>query len=279
METTVLTKEQALVKEIHSAFDHASDTLVAMASGGRISMEEKAERLKKLGFTKCREIEQLDLLKEEDSVYELALKYRKKYPGIKFITQKQLDRLCKKYSLVVGKPEKYIGGIPEQKLFEIEYWIDEIDPDDLPEIAFDYLLRIPDKDRERKIKEAISEYERKINGDEIDFLFASYPDVDNMYFSYSFHQSTGKTPQSESEIIKAFGKQGVSEEDFRRGELKVTKTDNSGLGIAAPKSMFKKEEVRHLDPIVLQPVKGGYLVLAKWGLEANDPELAIPELN
>jgi hypothetical protein len=45
--------------------------------------------------------------------------------------------------------------------------------------------------------------------------------------------------------------------------------------------MFKKTPEPSLskDPIVLQPVIGGYLVIAKWSLEANDELLTVPEMN
>jgi len=58
--------------------------------------------------------------------------------------------------------------------------------------------------------------------------------------------------------------------------------------IAAPENDF---DTRHLiknghklelhipDPIVMQPVKGGYLIVSKWGLEGDDAELTNEKLN
>lgn len=58
--------------------------------------------------------------------------------------------------------------------------------------------------------------------------------------------------------------------------------------IAAPEKDF---DTRHLiknghklelhipDPIVMQPVKGGYLIVSKWGLEAEDAELTNEKMN
>ena len=45
--------------------------------------------------------------------------------------------------------------------------------------------------------------------------------------------------------------------------------DNSAIGV-------KDGFMLVLDPIVLQPVKGGYLVVSKWGLEAGDAEVVNP---
>jgi hypothetical protein len=33
------------------------------------------------------------------------------------------------------------------------------------------------------------------------------------------------------------------------------------------------------DPIVLQPVNGGYLIVSKWGLEGEDAELTNEKMN
>jgi hypothetical protein len=61
----------------------------------------------------------------------------------------------------------------------------------------------------------------------------------------------------------------------------------SSLYIAASKSMFtgldkmEKRGYEYIvkDPIVFRYVEGGLLIISKWGLEANDPELVVPELN
>jgi hypothetical protein len=44
--------------------------------------------------------------------------------------------------------------------------------------------------------------------------------------------------------------------------------------------MVKKDGYKlEYDPIVLQPVKGGYLVVTKWGLEASDEIVTNPTSN
>ena len=43
-----------------------------------------------------------------------------------------------------------------------------------------------------------------------------------------------------------------------------------------PLDLFKLIEI--LDPVVLQPVMGGYMILAAWGDEASDP-LVVNEQN
>lgn len=65
------------------------------------------------------------------------------------------------------------------------------------------------------------------------------------------------------------------------------------MKICAPKEMFDRTNswgnsgdlsvkdgyMLVLDPIVLQPVKGGYLIVSKWGLEGEDADLTNEKLN
>jgi hypothetical protein len=69
-------------------------------------------------------------------------------------------------------------------------------------------------------------------------------------------------------------------------EVKIEK--NRQLFIAADKSQFNLENLEksenglgffNPDPIVFRYVKDGILIISKWGDEANDLELVVPELN
>jgi hypothetical protein len=248
METEKL--KQNLVQEIHSAFDHEADALIAMSEGGAqmLALEEKAARLKKLGFVNCDEIHQverkMERIKEEQPFYEIAQKYREKYPDLKFITYYQAEDLCKRYNLIIRNASDYIGSVPDKNLHEIEYWREKIDEDDLQHKCFVYQVKVENK---------------------------------NYY-----HVSQGRSPLPMSKIREAFYEKGFSENQFLDEDVQsIVKYDSTKLVIAAPESMFKNKPKtpQAKDPIVLQPVKDGYLVIAKWGLEANDELLIIPELN
>jgi hypothetical protein len=280
METNVLTKQQALVKEIHSAFDTEADALIAMSEGGAqmLSLEEKAERLKKIGFVNCDEIIQLERIKKDKPLYELAQEYRKKYPDLKFITESQVKGLCEKYNLIIRGVSDYIGNVPEQKLFEIEYWLEEIDDADLPDIEFQYRVKVENEKKMRRLIKLKAKYHDRLTSSLI--FMDLYLSEDSCCDIYT-HKSKRRSPLLMSEIREAFYKIGLSENQFLDKDVDVIKSDNSKLVIAAPESMFKKkpETPQFKDPIVLQPVKGSYLVIAKWGLEANDELLIIPELS
>jgi hypothetical protein len=281
METTELTKEQSLVKEIHSAFDREADTLLVIPKKNfpkREAIEEKAERLKNLGFIRSSEVERLERFdrdleaqvkqyEEQRTAHEFAQKYRTKYPGLKFITQEQLDEICWKYDLVTKDISEYTGEVPEQKLFEIEYRLDEIEEADIHVNDFLYSLDVFD---EEKFSRLVEESRDRISC----YVLASIKSTTTYHC-----RSRGKNQLSDPEIIEAFKNQGVPEKDIILSKVRIKESSNYGLRISAPESMFRKEPSKGLDPIVLQPVNGGYLVIAKWGEEANDPELVVPELN
>jgi hypothetical protein len=165
-----LTKEQILAKEIHAAFDEAANaTLVAPKEyliPEKKALEEKAKRLEKLGFTGCKEITQLvnfdkekealqKLQEQRRKTHEYAQMYAKKYPDLKFITQDQVNRIGEKYNLVTERVDRYIGDIPEQKLFEIEYWMEEIEENDIPDNQYGYEIHVKDKEWEQSHDEWI----------------------------------------------------------------------------------------------------------------------------
>jgi hypothetical protein len=127
METEVLTltKEQKLVKEIHGAFDAEADMIVEeamqMLRGKYTSqLKAKAERLVALGFRNASDVKEWRKREQDLEKYNLVMEYKVKYPFQKFITKEQLDKLCKKYSLVYAPVSKYIGDIPLKNLKEIE---------------------------------------------------------------------------------------------------------------------------------------------------------------
>jgi hypothetical protein len=285
METAVLTKEQALVKEIHDAIDREADTLLhrpkELIFPSKAELEKKVERLQKLGFTGSSEVKQLEnfdrdiqiqkgVYERDMRIYELARKYRSKYPFLKFITETKLNSICEKYGLAVKDVNKYVGSIPEKNLSEIEYWVNKIDPDDIEGDIFEYEITPRDKE-----SEAIK---ARMDIASIGFLLSEIGRA--MYIRNHTFTIESKEQLPESELIKKFEKQGVSKEEFMQASksCKVIESNKHSL-IAAPESMFKPDPPKHADPIVLQSVKGGYLILSKWGLEANDPELTVPELN
>jgi hypothetical protein len=244
--------ETVTVKQIHSAFDREADTLLVMPEDKfpkKEEIAEKAERLKKLGFDRCSEINQferfdknreihLKLIEEQRMAHELAKKYRAKYPDIKFIVQKQLDEICKKYGFVTKPVSEYVGDVPEQKLFEMEYWLEEIEDTDIPDCIFDYILTVYDEDIDIKIKRDIEIHRKSVEEAIIKGYHYPYYFPRN-YSTLRKHSCKGKRPLSESELIKVFEGKGVPGEDILMSNIQTKQTPDTSLVIAAPASMFR----------------------------------------
>lgn len=80
---------------------------------------------------------------------------------------------------------------------------------------------------------------------------------------------------------------GFIGEGLRRLRYRDYNPDDPHLHIVAPQQMFnltnaeiKGNRIYEIkDPIVLQPVKGGWLIITAWGAEANDLEVINPKKN
>jgi len=217
-------KEQVIIQQIHDAFDGAQDTLLKEAEEiTKENLVDNTSHIKKmveLGFTSSKKVQEaskkMEAATKNARKAKLILKYKEKYPFLKFLTVEKLNEICEKYNLVHAPVENYIEDVPEKNLIEIA------------------------------------------NAQELDVGDALHDDVKNV-------RENGRTT--------------------------TTRTVKAGLFIAAPENQFNldgltKKGVRGFfkevvtskvdDPIVFRYVKGGIQVLSKWGLEANDPDLANP---
>lgn len=166
-----------------------------------------------------------------------AVYYQKKYPLYKFITKKQVTAICKKYGLIFGKIALFNGFVPEKNLKEIEcFKIEWID------CSVFY------------------------NEWDIKFEFNQLPDkIKKKFIAH------------ENEFNKITTRE-ISENEFTGKKYNMM--------IVAPKEQFnlpddykidwKTKKIINMDPIVLQKVNGGYLVITAWGNEASDENVINP---
>jgi hypothetical protein len=265
--------ETVTAKQIHAAFDSAADALLVEVEDNRAVLEKKTKRLTALGFNRCSEVVQFKnfdgKLESRRTAHELAKKYRAKYPGIKFISEEQLDSICLKYSLAVKPVSEYTGDVPEQKLFGIERLLDEIHVADIPNDRFEYCLHIRNG-LHLEVQKCVDSYEDAKRCTER-LAFPRHPFSSGYYTGSCSYTHEGRMPLSSSELVKAFREKGVPEEDISVKDIRLAdRSLNSVLKIAAPASTFREMPAKGTDPVVLQPVNGGYMVLAKWDGEADD---------
>lgn len=256
------TKENDIIAEIHKSFYEEVDNLLAEAKilksteTQKQDLIDKSNRLKALGFTNTKEvkeaekeIQRIDELKMENEAKERLVRainyFSFHYPQYKFITEESVKKICKKYNLVYGKVDNYIGEIPLENLNHIEKF--SIKEDDICYVVNEntyFGWGIPDNN--------------KIN-------YISSNGALKKYRVIPYHDNTGyittNVYKSKLEIVAPL--------TYFNLDNKETKD-------------FQLVKKIHKDPIVLHPVffegQKHYLIVTAWGKESSD-ELVINEKN
>jgi hypothetical protein len=243
---------KVVIAEIHESFDSASEKLLNEAKAilaGSYDIE-KGERLKKVGFTSAKKVvEANSIISEKNNSKELAKLieyYQTHYPNNKFITEDKTKEICQKYGLLCGEIQYYISDVPEKNLSEIE--------------AFEL--------RESEMQKIVYDWYRRSSTSHFTFYHSSYEGDSNSEYGYIERRPFGSgerlvnRPKSETHHFnKKSLKICASVKDFDTKNMRIE--DGYRLELNLP------------DPIVLQPVNGGYLVVTKWGLESDDEDLII----
>ncbi len=292
MGKTTLRNYPKEVIEIHNEFGTAADKLVAEANSILKKHEsldkDKVARLIYLGFKKAQQVEEgykaIEEIKMSEEQINLLNYYKREYPLNKFITEAQVKTICHKYNLVCGDVNRFKGFVPEKNLKEIERFklksVDDTNPKigELYVILDDWsLLKFNDIEKEGYVW--LKENDR-------DFLKGYLTRTD---FSY-----LGTKCSSPATTITGWGKafqyrayDHRSDSDIQKAIKRNTQTlqicapikdmDISGLELENGYSL--KPKYKDIpDPVVLQPIKGGYLILTAWGDESSDP-LVTNEIN
>ncbi len=289
---------QEVIAEIHNDFDTAGEKILADAKAILAEATpdpEKALRLKNLGFTKSAPAWELEKsLKKKREMQELAKLveyYQVRYPSYKFITKDVVDAICSKYGLVFADVERYIGDVPEKNIAEMEafklYKEDAISSGGglwfvseqetayrryhrnmlqqmtgslgLAALGQAQSLRRQSEDRSVFDVSRINARMRELEQLEQQKLLQHNDQI--MAFGFAATASEQIKSATEEVFAKPCYKICAPEKDF----------DTRGL--------TKKGHEWVDDPIVLQQVKGGYLIVSKWGLEASDALLVNEVLN
>lgn len=244
---TFLKSKKSVIKTIeaiHNEFDNAGQRLLEEAKeilSGK-ELNEKGERLKKLGFTgakavvRNREIsEHNDKVAKENEERKKSAKwveyYAQWYPLHKFITKDIVKQICDKYNLYCGPVASYKADVPLKNIAEMEQ----------------FKLRKEDM----KIETGLDRwYSLQFMGSIGNIFGFPMPEFRSAYNHLTTEQY--QKLKEEKHYIKDSFEICAPEKDFD-----MTR-------------MTKKGRFLIPDPIVLQPVPGGYLIVTKWGLEASD---------
>jgi hypothetical protein len=249
------------VLEIHHEFETASEKLLEQANriinSYPVVNDTKIEALKMLGFKQVKEVQESTKISEATALSKDQIEsvnyYRQHYPYNKFIVESQVQAICFKYNLVCGDVDRFKGFVPEKNINEI--------------VAF-------------KLKKCDTYVKGYLWGSG---NITSVNPVEHL-ISLKLYESLLKTKD-----IRGIGSGDLNKDDNwcsgssigsehsyfdRITKLKlqicapVKDMDISGLELIEGYKLKKKFIP---DPVVLQPVKGGYLILTAWGDEASDP--------
>ena len=258
-------KKEVSVQEIHDEFDNACDAFLAQVKEvlkeTSESEVENANSLKKLGFRKASNVKKYNNLIETTKDAEIAKSYIVDYGtryNEKFITEKMVEIICKKYGLVIGETDTFTGEIPNKNAQEI--------------IAF--AKRFKEKDRRyNHYRDSVWMASAAISVR--DYMTERIPN----YIPYS-DSTTGQSEtlarikMEQMEMTRKY-----EEEKKQRQEEKIAdptfmvvgtldQFDMTGMKVDSQYRIVSDNP----DPVVLAQVKGGFLIVTKWGAEADIQE-------
>ena len=253
------------VLEIHHEFEIASEKLLEQANriinSYPVVNDPKVETLRSLGFKQVKEVQEstkiLNATALSKDQINLINYYKHNYPYNKFIIENQVQEICFKYNLVCGDVDRFRGFVPEKNINEIA--------------AF-------------KLKKCDAVVRGFLwGGAAAGGIVTSLDSVEHT-ISLELYESLLK-----QRFIRGNGNGDLNKNDNwcegfhinseysyfdRITGLKlricapVRDMDISGLELIEG---YKLQEKFVPDPVVLQPVNGGYLILTAWGDEASDP--------
>jgi len=271
----VATDYPAIIHEIHNEFLTAGDKILQEANS--ILMEakaksiEKGKRLAALGFSKVPEaveaiVTESTIIQTKETA-ELVSSYSVKYPFNKFITENQVREICEKYSLVCGDISMYKGFVPENKLSVIEKF--KLDKKDLP-----YMQLFGTRHKIDGFADSLNDVPIGFLG--IDDVISNYAKSGNDFYIIASRRVSNE--HTRSGIVEQYaGKWGYVKAVPFDGKLQIC-APLKDMEIPQGKEL-KGYKIQNIpDPVVLQPVKGGYLLVACWGDEASD-DILVNEVN
>lgn len=227
---------------------------------------QKIERFQKIGFSAAKPIKDAEeRFKKQQTASEQieAIEYYQTYyPSYKFISEEQIQKICKKYGLLYGDSGQYLGDIPEKNLSEIEVF--KMREEDFYDGGW---LGLNDL-----VGQHLSMYRRRTGGLETFFTRQYSIGVD----PFGSREGTAGW-RAERGIMATIAEQG-------NATTYPPEKKKPPFKICAPQKDFNTAgyEVKDgykliYDPIVIQPVKYknilGGLIISKWGLEGQDGSL------
>ena len=264
----ILPKKEVSVQEIHDEFDNACDAFLNQIK--EVLKEtsetdiENASKLKSLGFYRADNVKKYDKIITSAKDAREAKAYVEDY-GVryteKFITENMVGIICKKYGLVLGETRDFIGEIPSKNTKEIIEFSKRFIAKDrrisyntgfMASSAAMWAPSVPNRGMR-----GIIEYDPPMRDD--------------------FESSTERQRRMLRQQEEAVMKQRIANEQAREDRQAdptfmvvgtLDQFDMTGNKVDSSYRIVSDNP----DPVVLAQVPGGYLIVTKWGAEADIQE-------
>lgn len=245
-----------VVQEIHRRVLSSGDDCLKEANSILNSPQtenlELFEKMKKRGFGNAKEIKEketeIKAQAEARAKATLINDYAIRYPHKKFISTEEMDKICTDYKLLLGADQHYTGSIPTRSMKEIVDF--KLNPAD--EIYYKGNWRATEALKADKTKGVIE------------------------WSEISKEQYMANTANGTQLVQNNKRTHYISNKDY--------------FMVGAPESMFQiegmvkegnqlKKVVEVDDPVCLQPVRFGYIIVAVWGEEIAIEKMQNPKMN
>lgn len=245
-----IVESEVSIEDIHHEFETAGDLLLAEAkkiiAANSPDNEVKVKRLRATGFEKTKEVRQtafqIETRKQAEKMSEEIEYFSIHYPQYKFITEKDVKRICGKYNLVMGTTTQFTGFVPEKNLADIEAFYE------IKDLSSGYFA-VHHHGYERQLTKEV--YEQQVNN-------AAGIKDNAMTILTGLSDWRYETRRVELSICAP-----VKDMDLTDHELRG----------------YKLEKKVYPDPVVLYKVVNGYLIITSWGDEASDIDVVNPKSN
>ncbi len=260
--------KRSIIEQIHHEFNTASDLALAEAKGilDGINSDSHLIKLHELGFENAKgvlsHVTKKGTMAEQRKVYDTIIRYRVKYPKYKYITELDVQKICKKYNLACAPVNCYHGDVPAKNVEDIAEFVhaygNEISLERITNIDYKYA---------------------SIHGDRIDAFkqgWLSKQDKSTMT------QSSLRLALSDYNVKADFAVKTVRFKDALY--ICAPKKDLNLKGLLQIGNIFSRMinntiKETYEDPIVLCAIPDGYLIVTAWGDEASDPMVVNPQNN
>lgn len=231
--------------------DFLRKQLRAARSDAGSGIVENAARLVNLGFTQCANTRYSEFLVAFRNSTDLDTKYREKYPSSIFVNWRAFHLLLQAMDLRVDLPQYYRGAIPSEQIPWMEIF--ELDEEDHP-TGLDFLCMVQLENHERR--------------DMFAEIFGYRSELSDFRINYQIREKAQafKKEAHESFFVVAPPNAFSTKLDWL-ARLKRLMTDIEIAMRPVPP-----------DPLVVRFCRGGVLVVAAWGDEAEALNNAVSEL-